>query len=467
MRWKKTLAVGLVTALSMSVTACGTNGGTKTGESSSKKDTSKLTYANIELGKSYTDVTASIKVLTNRTDMLEKDYGGKNWDSYIEDFNKTYPNITVKVEGVTNYADDSLLRLQSGDWGDVMMIPAVDKGDLSSYFLSYGSLDEMKEQVNYATQWQYDDEVYGVASTAVGRGIVYNKKVFEKAGITTLPKTPDEFMDDLQKIKDKTSAIPLYTNYAAGWTMSAWDDYIGVTATGDSKYMNQELIHSKAPFSDTGDGTHAYNVYKILYDAVKDGLTESDYSTTDWESSKGMINSGKIACMVLGSWAYPQMQQAGKNADDIGYMPFPMTVNGKQYSVAAPDYCFGINCKAKETNQQAAMVFVKWMTEQSGFSYNEGGLPIKSGEEKYPEVYDSFIENNVQFIPDDPSVEGEEDILNELNADSELMIVSGGQKKVQEIVEHASKNDKSFDDIMNEWNKKWAKAQSDDDVTAN
>ena len=94
----------------MSVTACGTNGGTKTGESSSKKDTSKLTYANIELGKSYTDVTASIKVLTNRTDMLEKDYGGKNWDSYIEDFNKTYPNITVKVEGVTNYADDSLLR---------------------------------------------------------------------------------------------------------------------------------------------------------------------------------------------------------------------------------------------------------------------------------------------------------------------------------------------------------------------
>jgi len=32
--------------------------------------------------------------------------------------------------------------------------------------------------------------------------------------------------------------------------------------------MNQELVHTKNPFSDPKDGTHAYNVYKILYDAV-------------------------------------------------------------------------------------------------------------------------------------------------------------------------------------------------------
>ena len=49
----------------------------------------------------------------------------------------------------------------------------------------------------------------------------------------------------------------MYTNYAAGWTMGAWDAYIGGTATGDPDYMNNVLTHSKNPFKDPGDGTHA------------------------------------------------------------------------------------------------------------------------------------------------------------------------------------------------------------------
>ena len=30
------------------------------------------------------------------------------------------------------------------------------------------------------------------------------------------------------------------------------------------------------------------------------------------------------------------------NAADIGYMPFPITVNGTQYASAGSDYCYGI-----------------------------------------------------------------------------------------------------------------------------
>ena len=67
---------------------------------------------------------------------------------------------------------------------------------------------------------------YGIPSTANAQGIVYNKAVFEEAGITELPTTPDEFLEDLQLIKDNTDAIPMYTNFAAGWTMGAWDAYI-------------------------------------------------------------------------------------------------------------------------------------------------------------------------------------------------------------------------------------------------
>lgn len=459
MKLKKVVATGLTVAMAASLAACGGSSNNSASNNNGGSDDQTLSYKNIKLGESYKDVNATIKVLTNRTDMLKDDYKGTTWAQYISKFNEMYPNIKVEVEGITDYSDTALIRLNDSGWGDIMAIPAVDKQDLSKYFLSYGSLSDVEQEVKYVSDKSYDGQAYGIPTTAAARGIVYNKKVFQEAGVTTLPKTPSEFMDALKKIKDAGKAIPLYTNYHAGWTMSAWDDYVGITATGDDTYMNQGIVHDKTPFSDPGDGTHAYNVYKILYDAVANGYTEDDYSTTDWESSKTKINNGEIGCMVLGSWAVTQMQQAGPNADDIGYMPFPITVNGKQYTTAAPDYNFGINCKSSEDNQKAAMVFVKWMTEKSNYSYNEGGLPLVVGDEKYPDTYKEFIDNNVSFVPDQPAKAGEEDLLNEINADSELALTNGGKEKIQAIVEHAANGDESFDDIMNEWNQKWAAAQ--------
>ncbi|MGN0482068.1 MAG: ABC transporter substrate-binding protein [Lachnospiraceae bacterium] len=490
MKLKKVLAVGLVVSMMASLTACGgssnndskdntttdTNTTTETTPTASDTteagDTSdttepaasngELSYADINLGDD-TDLTAEISVFNNRTDMSASDYKGKNWDAYIADFNKEYPNIKVTVNTDTNYADDALVKLQGGEYEDVMLIPAVDKKDLSTYFLSFGSLDSLKDTVRFATDKEYGGQVYGIATTGDAQGVVYNKAVFEKAGITELPKTPEEFINALKAIKEKTDAIPLYTNYAAGWTMGAWDAYINGTATGDAAYMNQKLLHAKDPFADPGDGTHAYNVYKILYDAVSEGLIEDDYTTTDWEGCKGQINGGEIGCMVLGSWAYAQMRDAGDKGDDIGYMPFPITVDGKQYATAGPNYSWGINVNSDADKQKASMIFVKWMTEKSEFAYNEGGMPISLDESaKWPEVYDAF--KDVEYVADEPAVAGEEDLLSTLNADSELNFNNGGDKKVQEIIEHAANQDMSFDDIMADWNSRWADAQESNEV---
>ena len=335
-----------------------------------------------------------------------------------------------------------------------MCIPAVDMADLSTYFMSFGDYDTMSSLVNYSNRWLYQGQVYGVPLTATTQGIVYNKKVFADAGVTDVPKTPEEFIAALKAIKDKNpDCIPLYTNYAAGWTMGAWDDYISITATGDPTYKNQKLAHTKDPFKNYGDDTHAYAVYKILYDAVSQGLTEDDYSTTDWESCKGMINNGEIGCMVLGSWSYPQMEAGGPNADDIGYIPFPISVNGKQYASSGADYCYGINVNASDDEKQAALVFVKWMTEKSGYAYNEDSLALVPGSES------KISFDGVDFVADESALEGEEDYLNQLNSESELNVSNGGNDKIQAIIEHAANGDMSFDDIMAEWNQKWSDAQ--------
>ena len=382
----------------------------------------------------------------------------------IAEFNKEYPNITVTAEAVTDYAEDSLLRLSTGDWGDIMFIPAVDKAELGTYFQPIDSLENMQKEINFATQQEYGGTVYGVSYMGGAQGIVYNKAVFEAAGVTELPKTPDEFIAALQAIKDNTDAIPLYTNYAAGWTMGAWDAYIGIVSEGDDTYMNQKFVHDADPFSDPGDGTGIYNLYKILYDAVANGLIEDDYTTTDWEGCKGMINRGEIGCMVLGSWAYAQMVEAGDHGEDIGYMPFPMTVGGTQYVAAGGDYAFAVNVNASDENKTASMVFIKWMTEKSNWCYNEGGYTVdKDG--KNPDMYAAF--DGCTVMSDQVALAGEETFLNDMNAESELSFNAGGNAKVQRIIEAAATGSETFDDIMADWKAAWNAAQEELGIEAN
>ncbi len=485
MKLKRLMALGMAAVMTMSLTACGGSGDTTSSnnastdsnastdnntaadnssaadnnttagndaaaDNSSDTSTGGLTYASIKLGEDYTDLTTTIKFMHHKTDRVEDG----TMQGYIDEFNKVYPNITVEQEGITDYAETALLRLPTGDWGDIMFIPSIDMVDLETYFIPYGSVSEMSELINFADQWKYQDQCYGIGYMGNAQGVLYNKKVFSDAGITELPKTPDEFIADLQLIKDNTDAIPLYTNYAAGWTMGgAWDGYLGAITTGDTTWLNQKFTHSADPFKDNGDGTGAYALYKILYDAVAQGLTEEDYTTTDWEGCKGMINRGEIGTMVLGSWAVAQMKAAGDTPDDIGYMPFPITVNGKQYATAGPDYCYGINKESSADNQAAAMVFVKWMVEESGWCDFEGGYPISKTADT------SFVFDGVEVVNNDSAPEDEADLMNQMNAESELNFNAGGDSKVMAIVETAAQGG-SYDDIMAEWTQKWNDAQS-------
>ena len=79
----------------------------------------------------------------------------------------------------------------------------------------------------------------------------------------------------------------------------------------------------------------------------------------------------------------------------------------------------------------------------------------KDGE--FPDLYAAF--DGIDLVEQLPAVAGEETLLNDLNAESELNLNNGGNTKIQEIVEHAFNGDKEFDDIMADWNEAWSDAQ--------
>lgn len=446
---KKVLSVILALATILTLfAACGKQSAAPGGTEAAAKELP--TIDQINLGEDYQDITATVKILTNRTDIVDTVYAG-----YAEQFHKLYPNITVEYEGITDYEQTLQLRLTTGDWGDICFIPtSVAKADMSKYFIPLGSFDTLDPIYNFCTEKTYDGTVYGIANGGTSDGVLYNKRVWQEAGIDALPKTPEEFLEDLQKIKDNTEAIPLYTNFAAGWTMGAWDAYIWIPATGDPAWHNN-IPHTANPFSDRGDMTGPYAVYYTLYEAVARDLIEEDPMSTDWESSKGRINSGEIATMVLGSWAVAQCQSAGDHGDELGYMPFPISINGKQYAGAGGNYSYGINRNNSTEQNIAAMVYVKWLLEQSPIFTDEGSIPaLKSA--PMPDVLAGF--DGIELLSNDPAPAGEEDLFDEVNNESEVGLNNNDYPDCQ-ILEAALTGSMTLDQLMDEWNAKWSAAQ--------
>lgn len=70
----------------------------------------------------------------------------------------------------------------------------------------------------------------------------------------------------------------------------------------------------------------------------------------------------------------------------------------------------------------------------------------------------------VERIVNAPAAAGEEDLWNNINNDSELGINSSGTIP-SEIVEAATSKTKTFEELVDEWNKKWADAQKANGVT--
>ena len=64
--------------------------------------------------------SGTLNVLTWRTDLVEDG----TFDTYVEEFKKKYPEVTdVKFEAITDYEGEVRIRMNTKDYGDVLLIP--------------------------------------------------------------------------------------------------------------------------------------------------------------------------------------------------------------------------------------------------------------------------------------------------------------------------------------------------------
>lgn len=423
--------VGIVVGIMVAATACsGQGGGTDGGTAALPSDPAK--------------VSGEITVLTNRTDQM----ADGTLKKYAAEFRKVYPGVKVRFEGLTDYEGETKIRMNTDNYGDVLLIPnSLSVKQYPTFFAPLGEAGELSAKFDYTDHATVDGRVYGLAAIGVANGFVYNKAVWAKAGVDDWPTTPEGFVADLEKIKEKTAATPYYTNYKDGWPLTNWTNAIGSPTCDADSY--DSLATTDKPWS---RGSDLYTIDKLLYTIVDEKLAEPDPTTTNWEDSKAQIGTGKVASMWLGSWAISQMQAAakaaGKDPDDIGFMPFPQQTDGKFCSVLRPDYQYAVNVHSEK--KAAARAWIDWYITESGQSAAEGSISSVKGT-PLPDTLAAFSDNDVSTIPQHQKDVAE---VNAIDKASEIGITAQDyRQKLVDVARGAADGDMEsfFDDLNGKW----------------
>ncbi|MFE1645760.1 ABC transporter substrate-binding protein [Microbacterium sp. P01] len=392
------------------------------------------------------EVKGDIKVITWRTDLI----ADGTFDKYAEEFTAKYPDVNVTFEGITDYAGEMQTRLSTSNFGDVIGIPTLSPNQFSQFLEPLGKTADFEDTYRFLPASSYDGTQYGIAFGGNANGIVYNKKVFAEAGITTMPTSEDEWLAAMKLVKDNTEAVPMYTNYKDGWPLTQSFGNLGVVTNDPDAPIT--MAEDKAPWT---EGTDVYAIDSLLFDTVADGYTEEDPLTTNWEQSKVDLATGKIATMPLGSWAISQMQAAaeenGGSADDIGYMAFPANVDDTQYAVIAGDYNLAISKYSKA--KAASWAWIQWVATESGYTEAQGMIsPLISKD--LPDNLAGFTDAGVSLMEINAAPAGKESLLADTSNDSQIDLYGPiYRQKLIDIARGAADGDK--DSYFAELNERW------------
>lgn len=207
----------------------------------------------------------------------------------------------------------------------------------------------MPALVNFAKSYASDDGVYYIPQQPSFAAIFYNKDVFADAGVTTPPKTWDEFMAACEKIKamgvapmtvDDAYYSLLYSQYLMMMKGDSWTAELVADKTGEM-WGDPAVLQMANAFSEMkSKGYFSNNTGANVFPA---GQTE--------------VATGKTAMYLNGSWypnevadiagpdfnwgvfAFPDLPGAAEKNTKLGFISQGLAVNSKSKN---PDEAVGL-----------------------------------------------------------------------------------------------------------------------------
>ena len=325
-----TLMVG--TMLAGMLTGCG---GSSDGNSSAKSNGTEL-----ELFSSKAE----------NKDILQK---------LVDKFNETHEDVTIKITAPADAGTVLKTRMAKNDMPDIvamggdnnytevesagMLVDLSDEDYISNIQESY-------LQMVYDVNKDKEEKAYGVPYATNASGVIYNVEKFDQLGIE-IPKTWDEFIDVIEKLKD-AGEQPLLMTYKDAWTsLCPWNSMAPDLAPEN---FNDERKEGKTTFV----GTHEEIVEKYLQ--LLD-YAQDDFMGLTYDDGNEQFANGEAAMIINGNWAINQYLNS--NADlKVDMFAFPASNDeSKNYVTSGVDVLLGV-CK-DSANEELAKEFVSFMLE--------------------------------------------------------------------------------------------------------
>lgn len=215
-------------------------------------------------------------------------------------FEEKYPNIDVKVENVGTNTDqytalDNAITAGSG----APDVAQIEYYALPEYAIKENLLDisdkgaaDYKDFYTPGT-WasiNYNGGIYGLPMDSGPMALFYNKEVFDKAGVTEIPTTWDQFYEAAKKIRAVGSYITSDSGDAGFYDSMVWQAG-GTPFKTDGEKVTVNL---------TGDaGAKKWTEYwqKMIDEDLID--TKTVGWSDDWNRAMG---DGSLAALLTGAW---------------------------------------------------------------------------------------------------------------------------------------------------------------------
>lgn len=289
----------------------------------------------------------------------------------IAAFEKENPNIKVNyTPGLagSEYNAKLLSSAAAGSLPDVMFVAAesyraiVSKGalwDITDQFDENYPLDDFIDSSRQIME--VDGHVYGISSCTVSPIVYYNKDVFDAEGLEYPSADPENCwtIDEFREIAKKLTSEDIYGVYGLETVADTLNAQL--LSNGGTRY-NEDYTKSTM---NSPENKEVFETIKAI--RTEDG-SAPDASTLDavGMSAKQMLQTGKVAMLVDGSWSLQELAASDMN---IGMAPLPSY--GKVLTTGqAHLHCISDTSKHKEE----AWKFLQFL---SGMDYQ--GALVKSG----------------------------------------------------------------------------------------
>jgi raffinose/stachyose/melibiose transport system substrate-binding protein len=263
------------------------------------------------------------------------DPGLSLWQAVADEYMAEHPNVTIDITVYENEAFKTAIapRLQAGDppdlfqsWGGGGLKEQVDAGlvrDIGA------EVEPWIGDLNRAAvgMYQVDGVQYGVPWDLGMVGFWYNKALFEQAGIDAPPTTWEEFLEDVQTLKD-AGITPLALGEGDKWPGMFWWAYLALRLGGAEamELAADEGAWDAEPFVKAGTELQRL----IEMDPFQDG-----FLAAVWDGAGGQaatMATGDAAMMLMGQWAPGTINANSADGsglgDDLGWFPFPEVEGG-------------------------------------------------------------------------------------------------------------------------------------------